>query len=287
MAIPESLLQEEKAAEEAIRQAYTPNEGTTEPGTESAAEPVEAAVTPFTSAPDAGEWEHKYQVLRGKYDAELPRALDEARYWRDRCDQMQAQLDAIAQRQPAPTAEAPPLNQELNDYLGEDAAKIVAKLLDQQKRELEAKFGQVANLSRQSAEQSFWAQVRQVFPNYGELQNDPALNQWLAGTWPGSRQTRLQQAQALAQALDADGFIGLLQAYTPASVSSRPAMPGPTPRRAAGSGTPPPAKQSLSPAELEAYGPRIMNMKSQGRYQEAAKLEQEFDAAVREKRVGI
>jgi hypothetical protein len=119
------------------------------------------------------------------------------------------------------------------------------------------------------------------------MQNDPGLNQWLGESWPGSRQTRLQQAQALAQALDADGFIGLLRAYAPASTPGKPAMPGPTPRRAAGSGTPPSAKPSFSPADLEGFGPRIMNLKSQGRWQEAANLEKEFDAVVREKRIGI
>jgi hypothetical protein len=278
--IPESLLQEEKAAEDAVRQAYTPVEDTPEP----AAEPVEYAEP--AAAPEAGDWEHKYQVLRGKYDAEVPRAIDEARYWRDRCDQIQALLD-VQQRQP-PAEEAPPaINQELTDFLGEDAAKAVAKLLDQQKRELEAKFGQVESLSRQSAEGAFWTQVRQAFPNYGEMQNDSALNQWLNGAWPGSRQTRLQQAQALAQALDAEGFIGLLQAYAPGQAPVKPAMPGPTPRRAAGSGTPPPAKQSYSPADLEGFGSRIMNLKSQGRWQEAANLEKEFDAVVREKRIGV
>lgn len=281
MAIPESLLQAEQAAEEALRQAYTHTEGTPEPAEES----VEPAVAQPSVTSD---WEHKYQVLRGKYDAELPRAQDEARYWRDRCEQMQAQLDLLAQQPQQPvTAPEPAISQELNDYLGEDAAKVVAKLLDQQKRDLEAKFGQVAQMTRQSAEGAFWTQVRQAFPNYNDLQHDPGLNQWLGESWPGSRQTRLQQAQALAQALDAEGFIGLLRAYAPAAGPVKPAMPSPTPRRAAGSGSPPPTKGNLSPGELERYGPKIMNLKSQGRYQEAAALEKEFDAIVRENRIGV
>ena len=284
MATPESLLQEEQAAEEALRAAYTQAEGTPEPTSEPAAD---IATEPASVSPEPGDWAHKYQVLRGKYDAELPRAIDEARYWRDRCDQFQAQLEMAQQQQQVVAAPEPAVDQALNDYLGEDAAKAVAKLLEQQKRDLEAKFGQVANLTRQSAEQAFWAQVRQAFPTYGDMQNDPGLNQWLGESWPGSRQTRLQQAQALAQALDADGFIGLLRAYAPASTPGKPAMPGPTPRRAAGSGTPPPAKQSYSPADLEGFGPRIMNLKSQGRWQEAANLEKEFDAVVREKRIGV
>lgn len=283
MAIPEALLQEEKAAEDAVRQAYTPTEGTPDSGESVPAAPVETSF--HETQTDGGEWKHKYDVLKGKYDAELPRALDEARYWRDRCDQLQAQIGTLAETQPK--TEPNPSAQELTDYLGEDAANIVARLLDQQKREMEEKFGQVANLSRQSAEQAFWTQVRAAFPNYGDMQHDPGINNWLAGTWPGQRQTRLQQADALAKALDADGFIALLQAYQPTAAPPRPAMPGPTPRRAAGSGTPPPAAKSISPAELESFGPRIMSLKNQGRYQEATALEREFDAAVREKRIGV
>lgn len=283
MSVPESMLEAEKAAEEAIRQAYTP-EGTPP---ESHPDDGEPQNQPAESHGDS-EWEHKYNVLRGKYDAELPRALDEARYWRDRCEQMQAQLNAVAAaRQPEPEPDI--VDQELVDYLGEDAAKILAKRLAQQKKEIEAQFGQVANLSRQSAEQAFWAQVRQAFPNYADMQNDPALNRWLSDAWPGSRSPRLEQAKELARTLDAEGFIGLLRAYSPDQQQqpARPAMPGPTPRRAAGSGTPPPAKQTHSPADIERFGSRIMNLKSQGRYQEAANLEKEFDAIVRENRIGV
>ncbi len=291
MAIPESLLQAEQAAEEALRQAYTQqSEGTPEPVEPvEPVEPAEESVEPAVAQPSVtSDWEHKYHVLQGKYDAELPRTRDEARYWRDRCEQLQAQLELLAQQQQPPVATPePPISQELNDYLGADAAKVVAKLLDQQKRDLEAKFGQVAQMTRQSAEGAFWTQVRQAFPNYNDLQHDQGLNQWLGESWPGSRQTRLQQAQALAQALDVEGFIGLLRAYAPAAGPVKPAMPSPTPRRAAGSGTPPPAKQSFSPADLEGFGSRIMNLKSQGRWQEAANLEKEFDAIVRENRIGV
>jgi len=44
---------------------------------------------------------------------------------------------------------------------------------------------------------------------------------------------------------------------------------------------------SWSPSDIEGIGQRIMCMKSSGRHQEAVALEREFDAAVRERRIGI
>ncbi|MER2529737.1 MAG: hypothetical protein ABTR07_17575 [Candidatus Competibacter denitrificans] len=251
-------------------------------------EPSQAITEP---AQDDG-WQHKYQVLKGKYDAELPRALDEARYWRDRFEQAQAGLEQL-RNSPAPQSqksadvEIPP---ELADSLGDEGARAVAKLLQQQRQELESRFGSqiqsTAQLSQQSAANLFWSRVNQAFPTYGDMQNDQGLNAWLNQSWPGSRRSRLQEAQEAAQRLDADAFIGLLQAYQPVAIppNDRKA-PAPTPRRAAGGGEAPSQPQPMSNAEYQKQSQRIIELRQDGRYQQAADIERQLDAAKREGRV--
>jgi len=281
--IPQRLRDEEAAAEALLKQ---PSELSQESQTTD--EDVEQQQAPPES--DAADWQHKYDVLRGKYDAELPRALDEARYWRDRAGQLQEQVDRLSAAHQA-SGQATPVegddDVDLNDWLGEDGSKAVRQWMERQKADIEARVGRAESVAKQTAEGAFWSKVNQAFPDYGRMEKDPGLNQWLSESWPGVPVTRMQQAQQLAGALNADEFIALLRAYNPANDGRRqPTMPSPTPTRAAGSGTPPPAGKSLTPADMEAIGQRLRVMKSTGRHQEAAALEREFDAAVREGRIG-
>lgn len=291
--LPGSLRDQAVAAREKWEAAYGAKEAS--PESLPVAEATEAEISPDgeasgdaeDSAPPDDPWRHKYDVLRGKYDVEIRRVLDESRYWQDRCGQLQAERDRSP---PAPPAAEPPVPDDLRDYLGDDAARVVAKLLADQRRDLESQFGQVAAVSRQSAEGLFWAQVHAAFPDYARMQNDRALNAWLEQPWPGQRQSRLKLAEQAAQALDAFTFIALLQAYfaapaAPAAPAKTLPLPGPTPRRAAGGGAPPSDQTFSTPADLIVQSKRIIELEQQGRYQEAQELRRKKEAAIAEGRV--
>lgn len=248
----------------------------------------EPAPTPPQEQGKSDDWEHKYHVLRGKYDAELPRAYDELRYWQDRANQLQAELEqarqALATKQPTVAPD-----DDLVGILGEDGARAVQAIMDRQRQAIEEKLGatvnQVASVSRKSAEGMFWSRVHQAFPNYADMQKDSALEAWLNQTWPGERKPRIESLKQAFSDLDAEGFIGLLQAYKPAETPSKPRTPTPTPRRAAGSGTPPPAKEDMTTHDLKDISARIIDLRQNGRYQEAAELEKKRNAAISEGRL--
>ena len=284
--IPQRLRDEEAAAEAKLTQ-LTDEAGESDETT--ADEHVSSDVTPSPRDTEGEDWKHKYEVLQGKYNAELPRALHDAAYWRDRAGQLQEQVDRLSAAHQASGQETPVEgDDDLNDWLGEDGSKAVRQWMERQKADIEARVGRAESVAKQTAEGAFWSKVNQAFPDYGRMVQDPGLNQWLSESWPGVPVTRMQQAQQLAGALNADEFIALLRAYNPANDGRRPpTMPSPTPTRAAGSGTPPPAGKSLTPADMEAIGQRLRIMKSTGRHQEAAALEREFDAAIREGRIGV
>lgn len=303
MSMQDRIAQEEQAAEEALKQAYAGkanadpiadeaegfeggdgqdgDAGIQDEGVNGA--PVSAPES--AQEPASAEWKHRYDVLKGKYDAEVPRLHDELRYWRDRAETLAGQTRTP--QEPADPQSSIAADQDLADIIGDDAAVVVAKLLAKQKADFESKLDQAQQLSQRSAQDRFWDRVYAAFPNYQAMQSDPALNQWLGGSWPGARYSRLQQAKQLANDMDAEGFVDLLKAYQPATQEPiQPRKPpAPTPRRAAGSGTPPPEKTTFTPAELEAQSNRVIQLRKSGRRQEADALERTLDTAFSEGRI--
>ena len=303
MSMQDRIAQEEQAAEEALKQAYAGKSNADPIANEAEGfdgvdgqdgdagiqdEGVDdAPVTAPASAQDPAseEWKHRYDVLKGKYDAEVPRLHDELRYWRDRAETLADQVRTP--QEPANPQSSIVADQDLADIIGDDAAVVVARLLAKQKADFESKLDQAQQLSQRSAQDRFWDRVYAAFPNYQTMQHDPALNQWMGGSWPGSRYSRLQQAQQLVNDMDSDGFVALLKAYQPTTQEPlQPRKPpAPTPRRAAGSGTPPPEKTTLTPAELEAQSNRVIQLRKSGRRQEADALERILDTAFSEGRI--
>lgn len=281
--LPEAVRNQELAAEAAWKAAYSnPAETETDAPEQSDAEPAPAPAAETPPAPVSDEWKHRYDVLKGKYDAEVPRLHEEARYWREQA------MTALQQQaaQPAPE-QAPSIQPDtaLVDLLGDEAAAAVTALLDKQRKDFEAKLQQTQQLAGRTVQDRFWEKVRAAFPNYAEMQNDTGLNGWLAQPWPGSRKPRLDEANAAFANLDAESFIALLSAYQPPATPAAPAPrtpPAPTPRRAAGSGTPPPEKTAFSPAYYHQQMQRVTQLRSSGRYAEADALEKSLDAAASE-----
>jgi hypothetical protein len=283
--VPESVRNQELAAEAAWKAAYAePTEtADTDALEQPDAEPAPAPATETQPAPVETEWKHRYDVLKGKYDAEVPRLHEESRYWREQA--MTALQQQAAQPAPEPATPAIQPDTALVDLLGDEAAAAVAALMDKQRQDFEAKLQQTQQLAGRTVQDRFWEKVRSAFPNYAEMQNDSALNGWLAQPWPGSRQPRLNEANAAFSNLDAEAFIALLSAYQPPAAPAAPSPrtpPPPTPRRAAGSGTPPPDKAAFSPANYHQQMQRVMQMRSSGRYAEADALEKSLDTAASE-----
>ncbi|MGB2680884.1 MAG: hypothetical protein WBE39_06170, partial [Candidatus Competibacter sp.] len=158
---------------------------------------LDAAAPP---SPKTDDWEHKYNVLQGKYNAEVPRLLDEARYWSSRVEQQQAEIDQLKAQLAGGGREKPQseIPADVADVLGDEAARVVVELLAKQRKEIEDRFApqlqSTAQLSQQSATNLFWSRVLQELPDYPQMQNDPALNAWLNQPWPGQRRSRLEEA---------------------------------------------------------------------------------------------
>lgn len=260
-------------------------------------------VTPTPPAP-AVDFEQKYNTLRGKYDAEVPRLHAQIRDLVTQMDELKAAVEAKPAVEPEQT------------YVTEaDKKEFGADLLDVQRRvamEVGAKYESkitkletvIDNLTKRldetggkMTEMTFEQRLNRAVPDFDDLNNDARWIAWLNEVDPilrGPRRTAAQQAFANGDVEAVADYVRMFkQSITPAT----PATPSPkevemerqvTPSRTTPTTTPtatPSNAQVYSEAEMNASWEKVTTLNKAGRYDEANKLEAEISAALIEGRV--
>lgn len=154
--------------------------------------------TPKPHQPEHNEWQSKYQSLKGKYDAEVPRLHHDLRTMRDQISVLNQQLQAKQQEVETPAQSD--LNPEAFDEYGEDFRLLVDKLKQAEAEiaRLKGDVGAVAQGQAQTRTERFWADVNQLLPGWEEQNSSPAFQQWLGEVDPVAgvpRQAILDRAQ--------------------------------------------------------------------------------------------
>jgi hypothetical protein len=138
-----------------------------------------------TEEDGANYWKQRFEVLQGKYNAEVPRMAEQIRELTD-------QMHELATRKPAQEqAPADPLSDALNriaDVYGEDLAsdflelaKAAAQTTTRENlKPVESELAQVRNTSTQTAQKAFEDALTQKVPNWRSIYSDPKFGQFLA-----------------------------------------------------------------------------------------------------------
>jgi len=253
-------------------------------------------------APDDGDtWRRRYEALKGKYDAEVPRMAAQFRELRDALterdsviSQLRSEIDALkAYGTKAPESPASGISDEqrqrLTDLYGPDfmdAVQAVAReVLAHQSKPI---VQQVEELKRETAltkEQRFWSDLTAGIPDWRTINEDPRFHDWLAQVDPVSgrdRQTYLAEAQ---KALDSARVINIFQAFKQTLQQQKPPTPPQPPRRPiapgrGGSQDTTPATPQYTVEDWVALQDEIRRGKWKGREAEAQRLEAEIHAAL-------
>lgn len=206
MALPKAIqaqIDEAEAIEKVIADGpEAPVENTPEP--EAPTAPVERtehleAPTEKPKGEEAVDWRRRYEVLEGKYSAEVPRMASQIRELNTALDSMKTQVDTVSKK-----PETPPKKQESlitpkdEDAFGEDlvdfttrAAKQVAAdeiaIVLTRVNALEQAVANIANLPKQvgevvkkqamTEEQAFWKDLSVAIPDWSKVDSDP---KWIA-----------------------------------------------------------------------------------------------------------
>jgi len=181
-----------------------------------------------------GYWEHRFRVLEGKYNAEVPalqREVNDLKTQVKDRDRKIEELESSGSSQGSNATNTGLSDEEIRHFeqeFGEDLVGFVRKLTASSNgsgskvEELERKVSQFEQKERLQTETSFWAALKELVPNYMTVNQDPAFHQFLAQFDPQTGKQRQQSLIDAQQALDADKVAELFNAYIKQSQRQTP-----------------------------------------------------------------
>ncbi|ASK18862.1 hypothetical protein [Halomonas sp. N3-2A] len=188
---------------------------TDKPDTQPAEPPKdEPKAEPKAETKDALYWEHRFNVIRGKYDTEVPALRKEV-------EQLKQQLADASKAPDAPKQSLPGVSDEelarYKEEYGDDLVSLMMRLSGSQQQqpntEIAQRLERLESEKQEDAEARFWIGLEQAVPNYQQINSEPAFLQFLSTFNP---QTGKQYQQALSQAqhsLDAKGVADVFKLY--------------------------------------------------------------------------
>lgn len=195
-------------------------------------------------APVAEDWEHKYRVLQGKYDAEVPELNRQLRAVRAEVTTLRSDL-AAARAAPPPAPKR--VTQEEIDEFGPELLDVIARKAQEIYEPIVADLKQqVANLSTQQktvVEKSFEEaraklidELGRRVPNYQEVNNSPLFIGWLDKDDPYSGE---QRGLMLTRAYEANDTERVIRFFTGFLSEHAAVNPNPAPAPGSQQGSPP------------------------------------------------
>lgn len=182
------------------------------------------------------DWKQKYSVLKGKYDAEVPRMADDIRELKQMLQQSReesikthAKLEALSQRpaeksQPAaPLVTAEEIDQfgpDLIDVVERVAKQAVAPYVDQKFNEVSSTVKQVnesvANSQKSMAElarERLYSALDNKVADWETINKEPAFLEWLKGEDGFSGQPRGATLRAAFERNDAERVVKFFKSF--------------------------------------------------------------------------
>ncbi len=198
------MLRQQQPVTEDSPPAVTINEQITDSVTQSSEPPAE----PNDSAPPPQEdaIEHRYKVLQGKYNSEVPRLSAENRDLKSRLQLLEEQLEEMKNAKPAEPLVKPEEIEEYGEGLIDVARRIAREELaskqseiDKLKREIES----VKSVTTSKVSQDFFKSLTEMVPDWELLNEDAQFLKWLEEVDELTGETRQTLLSRAEQARDA------------------------------------------------------------------------------------
>ena len=315
MALPKQVRDQVAELEEIERQLAAPEQPVEETAVEesksekqqtnSKAEEVKSA-EPTSDGEASDDFKQKYNTLRGKYDAEVPRLHQQLR---ELSEQMKvltdAQEAAKKEEEEKPKepvslitdAEREEYGEELIDVqrrIAQEVAQTYEQKLDAQNKVIEALQSQIANTGNEVGQMSFSQKLHQLVPDFQEIDQDQRWMKWLNEHDPMLRGPRRDQAQAAFDKGDAEAvahYVKLWRSTLEPEVENTAAREvelekqvSPS-RSVATQTTTNSTGKRYSEKEINNAWTKIRHLNTAGKYDEATKLEADITKAYLEGRV--
>lgn len=249
--LPKSIQQQIDNAQKHYEQPANPEAEATAPETETV-EPVAPETATQPTAPEQnaddtkhsqddepkrseGYWEHRFNVINGKYAAEVPVLRDEVKGLKG---QLEQKVREITELQQAPSSNPGGLTDEQietgKEEFGEDFVTFMQKMIDSKAapkgdisrvKDLEGKLRQFEEREQQKSQASFWTVLAELAPDYRTINADPKFHSFLAQYDPQTGKQRQDDLVAAQQALDADAVASQFNAFKKQQPESKKRIP--------------------------------------------------------------
>lgn len=253
---------------------------------------------PATDEPKRSEayWEHRFNVINGKYAAEVPALQEQVRTLTkdlESANRQITELKSVSDKPSNPGGMTDEQIRKAKEEFGDDVVDFFQQLADsgrgpdnsaevaELKRELDA----IKSQEKQKTEASFWTALNELVPDWKAVNADQKFHAFLSEYDPQTGTQRQQSLATAQQALDADGVAAMFNAF-------KKQQPQKSKSRIPDDQVDPPTSRSTSAPEGKKIwtGPEITafyQKKRNGDYsaKEAERLEADIFAAQREGRV--
>ena len=288
--LPEAVEKQARLAEDLHRQVY----GNTaeaapvaeEPEVEKPAEPAAVTPPPVEANPqEEASFKRRFEVLQGKYSAEVPRMAAEIRDLKEKLSQAQtaakAKESAPAQVSRVSQAEVEEYGENFVDFVKRAAADNVPTDVG----EIRATVEQLKSETHRLARERFFGDLTQMAPQWDSLNENKDFLAWLAGVDAFSGRSRSAMFDEAYESLDAWRVANFFNSYrgeqetvpTEPDLLAQQVEP-PTSKVSA----PPPGKKLWTPAMITAFYADVREGRITGAQKES--IEKDFFAAQREGR---
>ena len=273
-------------------------------------EPVVVEAKPADDIPEevSDSFKQKYSTLKGKYDAEVPRLHQQLRELTDQMAAIRKDAeDAKKAEAEKPKEKVSYITDADREEYGDDLIDFQRRVAKEQAQEFEGRFEQQAKViealqqkisttDSQVGEQGFAQKLNTLVPGFDQLDSDERWVAWLNEIDPMTRGPRRDQAQAAYNAGDAEAiahYVSLFNGSANPATNSKSDRQAElekqvTPSRSASTVTTKSSNSSskiYSERDLTNAWTKVRTLNTQGKYDDAEKLEAELSIAYMEGRV--
>ncbi|MEY5145606.1 MAG: hypothetical protein RL745_975 [Actinomycetota bacterium] len=234
MPLPRAVLEAEETAnrlhEELLKQQQNP-ESDPPPGDPPKEDPPktdpeppkpQGDSTPPSATGADDQLEHRYKVLQGKYNSEVPRLAAENRDLKTQLQSLAEQVEALKNAKPPEPLVKPEEIEEYGEGLIDVARRIAREELAAKQNEidqLKAKIDSLSNVTTQKVETDFFKSLTEMVPDWQEVNKDPKFLTWLDEVDELAGASRQDLLSAAERARDAVRTAKFFTAYKKASSS--------------------------------------------------------------------
>jgi len=243
--------------------------------------------------PEKGdEWKRKYESLKGKYDAEIPRLAADLRELRREKQEMERQLRELQESKPAPeereTDTVDDAVRKLTEEYGEEFYELLRKVARKEAgSDMESIRRELNDLKQDrqlSKRERFDKELLDAVPDWETVNVQPEFHTWLAQTDPFTGEVRQTLLDRAAASLNAKRVAAIFEAFKgPKPQTNEPPERKPdrsvSPPRSRNS-DPPPAKPRYTIADWNRLQEEVRRGKWRHRPDELQKKEAAIHKAI-------